>query len=54
MEGGFQARICMCSLTKEYVFDVIQRLAKYTFDVFNVYSTHGIFKPAEYRYNLLE
>jgi hypothetical protein len=35
-------------------FDVTQRLAKYTFDVFDVYSTREIFKPAEYLYNLLE
>jgi hypothetical protein len=32
-------------------FDVLQRLAKYTFEVFAEYGTHPIFKPAEYLNN---
>ncbi|KAJ7849832.1 hypothetical protein B0H14DRAFT_2356014, partial [Mycena olivaceomarginata] len=35
-------------------FDVTQRLAKLTFDVFAVYATCEIFKPAEYLYTALE
>ncbi|KAJ7436781.1 hypothetical protein B0H11DRAFT_1754302 [Mycena galericulata] len=32
-------------------FEVIQRLAKYTFDIFAVYATREIYRPAEYLYD---
>ncbi|KAJ7328748.1 hypothetical protein DFH08DRAFT_709371, partial [Mycena albidolilacea] len=35
-------------------FDLTQRLAKYTFEVFAVYATCEIFKPAEYLYQAME
>ncbi|KAF7342021.1 RNA-directed DNA polymerase from mobile element jockey [Mycena venus] len=35
-------------------FDLVQRLAKYTFDVFAIYATCLVFRPAEYLYNTLE
>ncbi|KAJ7149331.1 hypothetical protein C8R43DRAFT_1128685 [Mycena crocata] len=44
----------MLALAQCRNFDVIQRPAKYTFDVFAIYSTCNVFKPAEYLYNLLE
>ncbi|KAJ7917975.1 hypothetical protein B0H13DRAFT_1607799 [Mycena leptocephala] len=35
-------------------FDLTQRLAKYTYDVFEIYATFPVFRPAEYLYNTLE
>jgi hypothetical protein len=35
-------------------FDLTQRLAKYTFEVFAVYASCEIFKPAEYLYQAME
>ncbi|KAJ7603619.1 hypothetical protein DFH06DRAFT_1022110, partial [Mycena polygramma] len=35
-------------------FDVIQRLAKYTFEVFAVFATLPVFRPAQYLYSSLE
>jgi hypothetical protein len=35
-------------------FDVIKRLAKYTFDIFAVYAARNALKPAEYLFNVLE
>ena len=35
-------------------FDLTQRLAKYTYDVFAIFATCPVFRPAEYLYSTLE
>ncbi|KAJ7081357.1 hypothetical protein B0H15DRAFT_786529, partial [Mycena belliarum] len=46
--------VFLLALARARSFEVTKRLAKYTFDVFEVYSTREVFKPAEYLYNGLE
>lgn len=46
--------IFLRTLVQTRNFDVLQRLAKYTFEVFAEYRTQAIFKPAEYLYNAME
>jgi hypothetical protein len=46
--------VALRDLVQTRDFDLIQRLAKYTDDVFAVYSTCPIFRPAEYLYHALE
>jgi hypothetical protein len=35
-------------------FDVTKRLAKYTFEVFKLYATSDVLKPAEYLFHALQ
>lgn len=35
-------------------FNLVQRLAKYTYDVFAIYATCPVFRPVEYSYNTLK
>ncbi|KAJ7368591.1 hypothetical protein DFH08DRAFT_982794 [Mycena albidolilacea] len=39
--------------TRNFKFDIIQRLAKYTYDVLAHYSTTPLFRPAGYTYSAL-
>ncbi|KAJ7499910.1 hypothetical protein FB451DRAFT_1014936, partial [Mycena latifolia] len=45
---------CLLRLAQSRNFDLIKRVAKYTYEVFKIYSTQDVFKPAEYLYNVLE
>ncbi|KAJ7602036.1 hypothetical protein DFH06DRAFT_377521, partial [Mycena polygramma] len=45
---------CLRELVQCRNFDVVQRLAKYTYEVLAVFATHPVFRPAEYLFNFLE